>query len=177
MKNKEDWKTTIYFYLRPTLIYQCYPIILQMRHFMMLPDHITHAAFYGVTRSYYRCGILWCYPIILQMRHFMVLPDEITDAAFYGVTRSYYWCNIFWCSIGLLMWHFMNCENSLHFVYAPSCLSFFYAPNYINAPPKFIKLNASSCILFFLHIRARDLTENYYKRLLLFFYSFILLLL
>ena len=50
-------------------------------------------------------------------------------------------------------------------VYTPSCVSFFYAPNCIDAPPKFNSVNASSCILFFLHKQARDLTENYYKRL------------
>ena len=36
----------------------------------------------------------------------------------------------------------------------------FYAPNYINAK-KMRSQNASSRILFFLHTRARDLTENY----------------
>ena len=58
----------------------------------------------------------------------------------------------------------MRWENSLHYMYAPSCVSFFHTPNCINAPPKVILLNASSCILYFLHKRARDITENYYKR-------------
>ena len=48
-----------------------------------------------------------------------------------------------------------------------ACRSF-YAPNCINAPQKAKSEsyeNASSCILFFLHIHEWVLTENYYKKL------------